>query len=80
MMLRRAGIEGVGADLVSTFDEAEALASDDEMQIAAHAADRAVAFLGLDLVGRQHLEAHGAAMAPALLPAHLRFGHQRQLR
>jgi hypothetical protein len=80
MMLRRAGVEAVGRDFVRALNEAEALVLDDEMEIAGFAADGAVALLGLDLVGRQHLEAHRAAMASARPPPHRCFGHGRQFR
>src|SRR5262249_7408786 len=63
MMLRRSGIERVGGDLVRALGQSEALGGHDEMQIAGPAADRAVAFLDLDLVWRQHFEAYRAAMA-----------------
>src|SRR6476646_4968950 len=77
MMLRGAGVEAVGRDLIRALGKAEALSRHDQMQIACLAADRAIAFLGLDLVRRQHLEAHRAAMAPATLPGHGGFNHAR---
>src|ERR1700704_895462 len=80
MMLCRSSVEAVGGDPTGAGEQPEALLGYDQMHIAGHAADRAIAVLDFDLVGRQHLEGDGAAMAPALLPAQGTFGHVRHFR
>ena len=66
MMLRRAGVETVWDERVPALQQPEALSRHDQVHIARHAADRAVAFLDLDLVRRQHLVAHRAAVTAAV--------------
>jgi deoxyxylulose-5-phosphate synthase len=76
MVFRRAGVERVGGDLVGAFEQAKALRFHHQMQVTGLPADRAIALLDLDLVGREHLIAHRAAMAAAALPGHGGFGHR----
>jgi tetraacyldisaccharide-1-P 4'-kinase len=64
-VLRDAGIEAVGGEGVRALHETKVTLLDDEMQVAALAADRAVALLDADARRGEDFEAYGAAVAAA---------------
>src|SRR2546423_7833838 len=64
-MLRSAGIEAVRGEHFCALQQPKARLVDDQMQVAALAADRAVAVLDGDARRRAHLVADGAAVAAA---------------
>ena len=66
-MLGNPGIEPVGSEPPVAFQQREMRLIDDQVQEAAHEADRAVAVLDRDARRRAHLEADGAAVAAALV-------------
>src|SRR3974377_812073 len=65
VMLCGASVEGVGGELVRALEQAEALFRHYEVKIARLSADRAIALLGFDLLRRQYLVAHRAAVTAA---------------
>src|ERR1700755_2319911 len=65
-MLRRAGVEFVGADNVGTARELEVFLRDDQMQIAGLRAHRAIAIDELNLARRAHFKRNRAAVTSAL--------------
>ena len=64
-VLRGAGVERIGGEKLRAAQQFEARFGDNEMKVAAFAADRAVALSRLDLGGRFDFELHPAAMTPA---------------
>src|SRR3954463_8267691 len=64
-MPRRPGVEFVLGELIGTLQQVKAGARCDEMQVAAHSADRAVAIARDDLRGCFDFECNSAAVAAA---------------
>src|SRR5690606_38623751 len=70
-MPRGAGAETVFGEVGLAREQPEARGRHDQVQVAAHAADRAVAFERVDPRGRLDLETHASAMAAAAVDGHV---------
>src|SRR5579872_3955740 len=64
-MPRRTGVESILGEQLRSAEQAESALRHDEVQIAAHPADRAVAIAGTQARWRQHLEGYCATMTAA---------------
>ena len=69
-MRRRTGVEFVRGQFGLALEELEAGLRHNEMPVAGHVADRAIAIEQLDLIRCLHLELHRATVAPALFPGY----------
>jgi hypothetical protein len=63
-MARLTGVENVFRQVVCALSQTKPASRHNDVRVAAHGADRAVAILNFKRVGQIHLEAYRVAMAP----------------